>query len=210
LDTLEKTLFLYELGLADRNLIKKKCSERIQWGEHEPMLYALADSDDMNDTEFGELAGSVFATLTSKQTTPSGLGSVLYGFLGSGKVMQSDAYRLFELILEKAEESKNDSEEESYFIGNLIIFATAQDFLHPIDMTRLLNKAWPQAGYPGNWTHLVGRESDIEDLKFSVQESRNAVNKDTNESVIEENINNAIVQIKNDAIKFVEKITFGS
>jgi hypothetical protein len=196
LDTLEKSLLLYELDLVDRKHIKKKSSERIEAGDHEPAIYALADSDDMNDTEFTELAGSVFAMLTAKDTSPSGLASVLYGYLGSGRVMQSDAYRLFERILEKAE----SSDEESYYIGNICIFATAQDFLHPIDMTRLLNKAWPQAGYPDSWTHLVGRESDIEDIKF-------ASSKDADESDIEKNIKKAIAEIKKDAVIFVSNST---
>jgi len=201
LDSLEKSLLLFELELVDRIHIKRKAAERIEMGDHDPTLYAIADSDDMTDTEFGKLAGSLFASLTAKQTTPSGLASVLYGYLSSGKVMQSDAYRLFERTLEKAE----SQDEESYFIGNLCIYATAQDFLHPIDMTRLLNKAWPQSGYPSNWTHLVGRESDIEELKYKLNDNIRIDNKDTIENDIEKNIKNAIVQIKKDAVIFVNK-----
>lgn len=199
MDSLEKSLLLFELELVDRKHIKKKAAERIEAGDHEPSLYALADSDDMNDTEFAELAGSVFALLTAKETTPSGLAAVLYGYLGSGKVMQSDAYRMLEMILEKAEESA----EESFYIGNLCIFATAQDFLHPIDMTRLLNKAWPQAGYPDRWTHLVGRESDVEDIRYSPPKGANV-------SDIEKNINKAIAEIKKDAVIFVSNSTANS
>lgn len=197
MDFFEKTLFLYHIGLTDRINTAKQAEKRIEQGEHDPLLYALSDSNDLNDTEFSELTASYLAQSTGRDISPNGLATILYSYLQQGKVMQSDAYKMMEIILEKAE----DSPEDSYYIGNLSILATANEMVHPIDMTRLLNKAWPQSGYPDNWTHMVGRESDIEDI----QNSQYKDSEDIDNSK-EAKISLIVNDIRNDAIKFVSNI----